>query len=131
MLGLPADRTPACNLVLIDGVARAWPPSVTLDDAWLDQIEAVEESGHLAEGAQGHRRDHRLVVAARALGDEFALDVTGRVSERQVAAARNRAHEARNDPVRIFLVPDELQDRNQGDRGRLAEVERPRRLQQD
>ena len=53
-------------------------PPVTLHDPGVDQFEAVEEAGDLAEVAQGDRGDDRLVVAPRALGDEFALDIAGR-----------------------------------------------------
>jgi hypothetical protein len=52
------------------------------------------------------------------------MDVTGWVGDHQVAARRERSHQLGHDPVRIFVVLDEVQDSQQHQGRRLGQIQR-------
>jgi hypothetical protein len=64
----------------------------------------------------------RLVISAIC-----TADVAGRVRQHQVACGRQGAHQLGHDAVRVVIVGDQVQDDQQHQRHRRAEVQGPRR----
>ncbi len=71
------------------------------------------------------------VVPPGRLGHLLGLDVGGHLGQHQVAARRHRRQQRGDDPVRVVGVHDQVHDRDQHDRHRAGEVQRPCRVRQD
>jgi hypothetical protein len=99
-----------------------WPPERHRDDARVQDLEAVEESGDPRLVAQGHRHGGD-VVDGGGLDGRFRPEVAGRVRDDQVAARGQGVAEGRDDLTGFFGVGDEVQDRGQQQRRRLAEID--------
>jgi hypothetical protein len=81
--------------------------------------------------AEGEVLAAELIEARCRPGDLLRVDVRGDVGQGQVASGRHGVHQFRHDLIRIVVVSDRVQDRDQHDRHRPREVQRPRRLLQD
>jgi hypothetical protein len=97
----------------------------------VDQFEAVEESRHLGVGPVPLLLIGGPVVPSRRLGHLLGLDIGRDLGQRQVAAGRYRRCQLGDEPVGIVGVADQVHDRDEHDRHRAAEVQRPRRLPHD
>ena len=74
---------------------------------------------------------HGLVEPPDHLALLFGVDVAGRVREHDVTAGHARPHQPADDRAGFGVVADEVHDRDQHDRDRLAEVQRGRRRGND
>jgi hypothetical protein len=98
-------------------------------DFWLDDLEAVEQARDRRRGARVDPLGGLVVDLERALRRVLVAHAArGDVAHDQVAARRDRVPDRGDDPGRIVLVGDEMQDRQEDHRNRPAEVEMVRDL---
>ena len=100
-------------------------PLVVLHDAGWEQFGAGEEGRDLRVGAQRRRGGDALVVAVGHGGDLVPRDVARGVSDGQPAAGGQPADKLRDDPGRVVGVGDQVEDADQHDGDRLAEIQQP------
>src|ERR1035438_1631344 len=108
-LGLAAHARVARGLAAGIGV-RLGTPLVGLDDARVEQVQAVEELGHLDPAAPRLRGRDQLVVTLCGPGRSRGVDVAGRVGEHEVTAGRHGVEQPPDDPVRVIRIRDQMHD---------------------
>ena len=113
------------------GDARPGAPLRGGDQAWLDELQAIEERRHLCPGAEGDRPGHGLVHHRGSGGHLLRVDVCRRMGQREIAPRSHRPHQRGHDLTRIVLVRDAVQHADQHHRDGLAEVQGPGRRGQD
>ena len=123
-LPLAGDTAPADVGRDRPGLAGDRAPLVLGHQAWLDQLEVPEEAEDAVPGAGQDRLARPLVdlhrtLGRRLVGKEFAANV----ADHQVAAGHKRVAHPRDDAVRVVVLGDEVQDREQDHRDRPAEVQ--------
>ncbi len=89
--------------------------------AGVDELQAVEEALDLGAVTQPHR-DAAAPVGFRGRFERRVV-VAGRVRQREVAAGRQFVDEPADDAVRVVSVVDEVEDRDEGERDGLRQVE--------
>ena len=94
-----------------------------LDDAGVEQVQAVEQGADLGVAAGGERDGGLVVVGPHGRGHLLGGDVAGGVRESQVAARRHGPHQPGHQGGRLVLVGDAVQDAEEHDRDRPAEVQ--------
>jgi AcrR family transcriptional regulator len=126
-LRLASDSAPGGDLARAEN-PWLWPPLLGLDHAGFEQVKSGEEARDRIPVTHGCLRSaHPLVHAPGHLRHLRGPDIAGWVREHQVAAGRHRRHEPGHDAVRIVCVRDQVQDDQQHERDRLAEVQGRRR----
>ena len=107
------------------GVAGiAGPPPGDVHQAGLDQVQAVEEPQDFGVAA-GLEVGGGLSVVRHALGDMLWLAVGGAVADHHIAAGCERVTQLGDQGagVLVWVVGQEVEDRDQQQRGRLGQVE--------
>src|SRR5580704_16917183 len=128
--GLAADGAP--HLGPGGGIAdRGGAPFGDADQAGLEQVEPGEEAGDLAVGPRHALLGHQLVEPVGHADHRAVVDVARRMADHHVAARRHGVDQLADQVVRVIPVQDEVQDGDQHDRHRAAEVQRPRGFGQD
>jgi hypothetical protein len=126
---LPADGPVARESACRNGAIRPGTPVVDRDNARLKQLQAIEEPCHLRVAAKGHSDARKALVQATGhLSPSLWLDVAGRDGDREVASRRHGVGQPGRERVGIL---NHMQDGQQHDRDRLAEVQNPGRLPED
>ena len=94
-----------------------------LDDAGVEQVQAGKQGTDLGVAAGGERDRGLVVVGPHGRGHLLGGDVAGGVRQGQVAARRHGLHQPGHQGGRVVLVGDAVQDAEEHDRDRLAEVQ--------
>jgi hypothetical protein len=107
---------------------------------YLDRYDNPEDEGITdkdltgdakAEAKQNTEAARLWFNGLRAINERLGVKAIYRMGHHQVAAGRHGIHQPRHDPVRVIRVGDEVQDRDQQDGDRPAEIERPRGALED
>src|ERR1700733_14986609 len=123
-LSFAADGAPHGRLVAYGDGAWLWAPFLYQHQARVDQVRADEELRYLVAAAEGELLlDPAVPGVADSLLRFLVEEVRAWVRDSQVAAGRHRVQQRGHDRVRVVGGRDRLQDREHGDRDRLAEVQ--------